>query len=370
MEGMRGIAILMVFLVHFHAIFSRKLLSADSSLFALSSFFGIIGHTGVDLFFVLSGYLIYGELIDREVRYFKFLNRRVERIYPTFLVVFGIYLALSIIFPTENKIQGSLVSKGVYILENLLLLPGIFPITPIITVAWALSYEFFFYLSIPILVILIRKLGWNKAARVGFFVSLGVAYLFISFWVPDSRIRCVMFISGILVYEAITSSVFQWIMNKRGEVWALLLLLLVICWVYLSGAHGRLFSFLPGMNVGSAFMPDAFIYIGPLRMAFLSIGFFFFTIFCLNFDGIFKKVFSWAPLRYLGNMSYSYYLIHGLTLKGLALGVFLVMPASEHAPLFLCVLLVLSFIATLGTSTLLFWLVEKPLSINIRSASR
>jgi len=63
-----------------------------------------IGHSGVDLFFVLSGYLIYGALIRKKVSYLSFFRRSVERIYPTFLCVFAIYLVLSILFPEENKI--------------------------------------------------------------------------------------------------------------------------------------------------------------------------------------------------------------------------------------------------------------------------
>jgi exopolysaccharide production protein ExoZ len=60
-------------------------------------------------------------------------------------------------------------------------------------------------------------------------------------------------------------------------------------------------------------------------------------------------------MRRLGNMSYSYYLIHGLALKA----AFMVLPSSQ---MFL-VLLPLAFALTLIPSMALFLLVERPLSL-------
>src|SRR4051812_48371455 len=35
------------------------------------------------------------------------------------------------------------------------------------------------------------------------------------------------------------------------------------------------------------------------------------VLYCFRYDGFLNRVFSFAPLRYWGNMSYSYYLCHG-----------------------------------------------------------
>src|SRR5215472_13986750 len=59
MEGIRGYAVLLVFMVHQHTLFSRYL-APQSSIARLSQFSHHIGNSGVDLFFVLSGFLIYG----------------------------------------------------------------------------------------------------------------------------------------------------------------------------------------------------------------------------------------------------------------------------------------------------------------------
>src|SRR6266542_5658438 len=76
MEGVRGLAVLLVFFVHYHSLLGRYV-SATSTSFAISEFLGDVGNVGVDLFFVLSGYLIYGAVIGRHVDYHRFMRRRI-----------------------------------------------------------------------------------------------------------------------------------------------------------------------------------------------------------------------------------------------------------------------------------------------------
>src|SRR6516225_7867662 len=94
LEGIRGLAIVLVFFVHYHTLFGDYAQSDAISHFT-SQFLGTVGHCGVDLFFVLSGFLIYGLVLRKRTPYLKFIQRRVERIYPTFAAVFGLYLVLS-----------------------------------------------------------------------------------------------------------------------------------------------------------------------------------------------------------------------------------------------------------------------------------
>src|SRR5690242_8313675 len=173
MEGIRGLAILLVFCVHYHTLFSPYL-NPKSLSFRVSELGWGMGQSGVDLFFVLSGYLIYGAVIRKPTSYWKFMRRRVERIYPTFLAVFALYLFLCAALPGVSKLPSGAWHTTIYILQNLALLPGIFAITPLITVAWSLSYEFFFYFTIPLLVLLTSMRKWKRWQRVSFFLALAI----------------------------------------------------------------------------------------------------------------------------------------------------------------------------------------------------
>jgi peptidoglycan/LPS O-acetylase OafA/YrhL len=89
-DGLRGIAILVVLLAH--------LTYLDGIRFARVFEYG---RTGVDLFFVLSGFLITGILLDTKELpgYFKnFYARRALRIWPPYYAVFLIFFVLSPLF--------------------------------------------------------------------------------------------------------------------------------------------------------------------------------------------------------------------------------------------------------------------------------
>jgi exopolysaccharide production protein ExoZ len=362
MEGLRGFAVLLVFFVHFYALFGRYLSTHpffDSSL----RFLGNVGNTGVDLFFVLSGALIYGVLLRKKVSYLTFIRRRAERIYPAFLVVFLIYLLLSAIFRDENKIHGAILYACLYVAANALLLPGIFPITPIITVAWSLSYEFFFYLTIPVLIWITGMPTWKRPFRVTFFIGLWLSYLLYAFTVPHSQVRLLMFVAGILMYEAMDSGWFKGKLTRNSEIFAICTFVAALIFVYLYDARPQSLAFLPRFTAGKTTLPGIATFQGPYKVIVLSISCSMLAFYSFEFDGMLKSVFSWNPLRYLGNMSYSYYLIHGLTLHTVALIAYLMVPDGHSSLSLVLVALPIGFIATWITSTCLFLFVEKPMSL-------
>ena len=70
-----------------------------------------------------------------------------------------------------------------------------------------------------------------------------------------------------------------------------------------------------------------------------------------------------TPIRWLGNMSYSYYLIHGLTLKACFMFLALIeAPYKQFDTIFWLAMPIL-FLATLISAFILFILVEKPFSL-------
>lgn len=131
LDGLRGLAILAV-LVH-HS----------------SSTLGSLGWVGVDLFFVLSGFLIGGILIDsrRSVGYFSgFYRRRAFRILPLYLTMClaGVVLAPlthRTLMPWYAYAFGANVWTAVHGWTN-----------GYLDVAWSLSSEEQFYLILPVLI--------------------------------------------------------------------------------------------------------------------------------------------------------------------------------------------------------------------------
>ncbi len=82
--------------------------------------------------------------------------------------------------------------------------------------------------------------------------------------------------------------------------------------------------------------------------------------------GLPAKIFSWTPLRWLGNMSYSYYLIHGVSVSATALAVKRLSPGNLSEVMFWC-LVPVTFAVTLVSSLALFGFVEKPYSLAVRA---
>jgi peptidoglycan/LPS O-acetylase OafA/YrhL len=99
------------------------------------------------------------------------------------------------------------------------------------------------------------------------------------------------------------------------------------------------------------------------RELLLFVSFFVFTFACFDSQGVLKRIFSWRPLRWLGNMSYSYYLIHALTVNAAAMALARVYPTDNKSQALYWALLPLIFFLTLITSTALFVLVERRFSL-------
>lgn len=339
MEGVRGLAVLLVFFVHYHALFHRWTLDGGTAR-RISEFLWSIGHSGVDLFFALSGFLIYGSVITGKTPYLKFMGRRAWRIYPTFLAVFAVYFVLSFVFPAENKIPSGLVPGSAYVFENLLLLPGIFDITPMITVAWSLSYEIFYYLLIPLIVIGLGLRRWSPKSCAAFFAGLALAYTAYCALGPFPRLQLIMFISGILLFEAFR------LLPEDGaarstvgrDLLGLLALLACVPAARISGEGGRGWF-------------AKIILEFPLVLVFLFA--------CFRSTSFLGRLFSGRFIRYLGNMSYSYYLLHGLALKFVAMVLARLIPDASGDWIF-WLALPAAFAVTWAASTALYVLVEKP----------
>jgi peptidoglycan/LPS O-acetylase OafA/YrhL len=339
MEGLRGLAVLLVFFVHYGSQFGHALGEAPPPLGAALQH---LGHAGVDLFFVLSGFLIYRMLLGRARPYRGFLMRRVQRLYPAFLVVLALQLGLALASASGGGLPPGGWPLARVVLANLLLLPGLFPIEPVVIVAWSLSYEMGFYLVMPPLVAALRLRGWPPAARAAALLG-AVALMQATGWEHG---RMAMFACGMLLVEAMPA--LRAIGRRGAALDAAALAAVVGCGGLLLAGPGGRADFLGLFAAGFLLPAAAFAGTGPVARGL-----------------------SWRPLRWLGNMSYSYYLAHGLVLDLAFRTLRLLAPAyGGLGDAAWWVLLVPALLATLVGSAALFLAVERPFSILPAEAPR
>jgi exopolysaccharide production protein ExoZ len=333
MEGMRGVAVLLVFVTHYCSFSEPWQGSASPWLVQLAHLLHTVGNVGVDLFFVLSGYVIYKSLVMRRQAFGDFMARRVQRIYPAFLVVFAIYLALSFLAPDAANLPPT--GRGPYLLANLLMLPGIFPIKPLFAVAWTLSYEMFFYLAVPLLVSVFHRFHWAGGRRVAAICACGAAIVVWCVMSGAPYIRMVMFIAGMLLHEAMVS--------RRAS------------------APGGIAA---GAATAIVLFAGARSDIGLFKPALLFAGLFVLCLDCFRRpSGALGRLFGWTPLRWLGNMSYSYYLLHGLFLRAVFVALAHVAPPGGQGAPFFFGMMAPALVVTVIGSALLFLAIERPLSL-------
>jgi peptidoglycan/LPS O-acetylase OafA/YrhL len=150
LDLLRALAIVVVVLFHV-GIFG----------FALPYDLHRFGWIGVDLFFVLSGYLIGGQLLaplarGQKIDFRRFFSRRALRILPAYFVVLAVYFSWPSLreFPEIPPLWKFLIS-----VQNIDLRSG-----TAFSHAWSLAVEDQFYLVLPFLLLFVRR--WRQAGIV------------------------------------------------------------------------------------------------------------------------------------------------------------------------------------------------------------
>jgi exopolysaccharide production protein ExoZ len=165
LEGLRGYAAFLVFLVHScglviaraHGVDPDHVRIREASPGVAVLLFLFRSHYGVDLFFVLSGLLMADIAARRWPGARTFLARRALRIYPAYLASLAIVaVATSMVFEKDviaGEVAGNLAFlQGFFVLG----IPALNPPT------WSLSYEAAFYLCVPLLALAAGRLpGWS-----------------------------------------------------------------------------------------------------------------------------------------------------------------------------------------------------------------
>jgi peptidoglycan/LPS O-acetylase OafA/YrhL len=175
-DGLRAIAILSVVLYH-----TRVPLITG-------------GFTGVDIFFVISGYLIGGhifsELRSGTFSFIRFYQRRAKRILPAFYAVlaFAMLTALLLLTPSEAKEFGRSAFAATMSVSNVLFwrITDYFnptnELNPLL-MTWSLGVEEQFYFVIPLLMVLLARLR-RGLLMPSVFTICAISFLFACLELP------------------------------------------------------------------------------------------------------------------------------------------------------------------------------------------
>lgn len=149
-QALRGMAVLLVVLFHLMTI-ERKYGGSVNILPRLLNY----GMSGVDLFFVISGFVMVAVTKGRfqSIKHaIQFLYNRISRIYPTYWVYSLLALGVFMFKPAlVNSSQGNEVN----ILASFLLLPS--DKLPLVMVGWTLIHEMYFYLVYFFIILLVSE---------------------------------------------------------------------------------------------------------------------------------------------------------------------------------------------------------------------
>ncbi len=175
LDGIRGLAILLV--VFFHYLVCASHFVEGTLPYVLIKLFAM-GWSGVDLFFVLSGFLIGGILLDNQAseNYFSvFYLRRACRIFPIYGLLLGLYAVLKVTrwisyVPNTAWLFDPPLPLWAYFLylQNFFMAAADRFGAKALPMSWSLAVEEQFYLCLPFLIRYLprRRLPWVLGALI------------------------------------------------------------------------------------------------------------------------------------------------------------------------------------------------------------
>jgi peptidoglycan/LPS O-acetylase OafA/YrhL len=191
LDGVRAIAVILVMFFHFTASFAPAL-DRLGGFWAVVARASNVGWIGVDVFFVLSGYLITQVLSSNPIdisSYKRFVIRRGCRLLPAYIACLIIFLLVASIFSPDSKvlhkqyllwtltsnIEASFGDRG-----------ALGDSTYSLVHFWSLAVEWHFYLSIPVI---LRLVGSRATAAVLLvLLALACRLAFVNLGISDNAI--------------------------------------------------------------------------------------------------------------------------------------------------------------------------------------
>ncbi len=289
LQAMRAIAAWLVVFHHYMGIFHSSKYNSW-----LGEFFSSTGSFGVDIFFVISGFIMSYTLHFKDIGGIEFIKKRLLRIVPVYWFVTLLTIPTIYYFPREFSFTGYDNTSLIY---SMLFIPHENPsglgVFPLVTQGWSLNFEMFFYLWIGLLIILFRK-GWFIACVVSL---LMLPTVWPTSWPYDSVIgnsQLYEFSLGMLtglVYVNIRCH------NRWKGVWSGWVFLTLATTLYqIDSDWSEINFFWRFSNITTQLSATAFV------------------IAALCFDHQLRKLPTSRLLKHLGDRSYSTYLIHVIVL--------------------------------------------------------
>jgi len=356
LDQLRALAIILVLLFHYQVYYGLPDVLSSSAFVVVSSF----GWTGVDLFFVLSGYLIGTKLfgdIDRygRVRFRSFYLNRFFRIIPAYVAAVAIYF----IFADLQE------GRGLQELWRYLTFTQNLPINlrfNTFSHAWSLCVEEHFYLLLPALLYLVFS---NKQQRKGAYILVGLvaAGLLIRYAVwaefvdtQSGRMRIgaafkyiyyptYARLDGLIIGVAI-AALFKYQPTFRDRITPYGNLLFLAGLGMLAIAHSIF---------GGNIISPKFTTLTPTLLGFplISTGYGLMVVAALSPECILYRL-KFRPTAAIATVSYSVYLVHKMSNHWLNTNLPAYMEVSKMEMFLIC--LVVGILA----GSVLYWLVERP----------
>lgn len=349
LDGIRGLAILLVLIAHFNG--EAILKEYFPVIGPIVTKIMLTGLMGVDLFFILSGFLITGILlktIDSERYFYNFYARRFLRIFPLYYgVLFSIFWILPIFVKLDAPAQ-FLSSKQWWLWSYLTNFPGhpnldsseVFHLGHF----WSLAVEEHFYLIWPLVVFSfpVHQLKKICLSWTAFSVFAGIASCFADGWVSHAlRWSTICFSGGLTLgaYGALVS-----IEESGLERFALIAKKVVIY----AG-----FLFIALAMVPRKFEPEL-INILTHYMSWIFFSAIVILVIVSEKNSLYAKFFSNSIMIFFGKISYGLYVYHGL-LRPVFERWFdrQILVEMVGSPLFG---IILYFVLSIGSSIIISWL--------------
>lgn len=352
LDGIRGLAVLLVLVYHFTLNMTGQDFVTKAILKVTAA-----GWCGVDLFFVLSGFLITGILADTNGgphRYRTFYARRALRIFPLYyFLLAAVFISLrwaSGVFGPIEAFQGTWLWLILYAANALVVVRGgWYPLSHF----WSLAVEEHFYLFWPAVIF---ELGRVAALRIC--IVLVVIALLLRFWLVAHGAVLAAYCLTPCRIDAIAIGAFM-ALAIRGP----------------GGVH-RTLAVLRRIGAASAaaivviaFTRNGLPFYDPVvqTVGYLCLDLLFASLILLSFteeqDRHLKGFFESPPLRWLGRYSYGLYVYNSMFLlvaEGASLMPRLVAYTGSSVASQLFYILIAS-VSTLTAAWLSWHLLEKPI---------